>query len=277
MDPLKFAVVWLKSHFRRGTAPARNPPGGVVRVGAGLEPVSASTVNEIVSSVTDPLLTSAGFHSLRTRRWVRSLAPVRHIFEIVPMKGASYVPTWGISLDFVPHISGGKLAWHRTEKSARMDLVYDPVDFDASWRERACIGSFHGPEGTLSDAQRVLTAAIQHGECATIAIVSGVIVEVSARKISVPFQCPCCGNERPDGDFVASYTRRTGKRVIHETTRGFTSHIARHACRSSDSGSRPMGSRRESSSLGSFWPSSSESQRAAWPDLRSSERPFRLH
>lgn len=138
-----------------------NPPGGVVRVGAGLEPVSASTVNEIVSSVADPLLVAAGFHSTKPRRWIRSFAPIRHIFEIVPMKGASYVPTWGLSLDFVPHISGAKLAWHRTEKSARMDLVYDPVDFDASWRERACIGSFHGPEGTLTDSQRVLPAAIQ--------------------------------------------------------------------------------------------------------------------
>jgi hypothetical protein len=128
---------------------------------AGLEPVSTSAVNEIVASVADPLLVAAGFHSTTPRRWVRSFAPIRHIFEIVQMKGASYAPTWGISLDFIPHISGGKLAWHRTEKSARMDLVYDPVDFDARWRERACIDSVHGLEGTLTDAQRVLTVAIQ--------------------------------------------------------------------------------------------------------------------
>ena len=63
-----------------------NPPGGVVRVGAGLEPVSASTVNEIVSSVADPLLVAAGFHSTKPRRWIRSFAPIRHILEIVPMK-----------------------------------------------------------------------------------------------------------------------------------------------------------------------------------------------
>jgi len=52
--------------------------------------------------------------------------------------------------------------------------------------------------------------------------VSGIIVEVSAHKISVPFQCPCCGNDRPDGELAASYTRTTGKRVIRETTRGFS-------------------------------------------------------
>jgi hypothetical protein len=51
--------------------------------------------------------------------------------------------------------------------------------------------------------------------------VNGIIVEVSARKISVPFQCPCCGTDHPDGEFTASYTRTTGKRVVHSTTRGF--------------------------------------------------------
>jgi hypothetical protein len=51
--------------------------------------------------------------------------------------------------------------------------------------------------------------------------VSGIIVEVSAHKISLPFQCPCCGNGSPDGEFAAAYTRTTGKRVTRETTRGF--------------------------------------------------------
>lgn len=52
--------------------------------------------------------------------------------------------------------------------------------------------------------------------------VSGVIVEVSARKITVPFECPCCGSDQPDGEFSATYTRTTGKRVVRETTRGFS-------------------------------------------------------
>lgn len=77
------------------------------------------------------------------------------------MKGASYVPVWGISLDFVPHVSGKRIAWHRTEKSARMDLVYDPVDFDARWQERSSIGALRGPDATLHDARRVLPAAIR--------------------------------------------------------------------------------------------------------------------
>ena len=33
---------------------------------------------------------------------------------------------WGFSLDFVPHISGGRVRWHRTDKTAVLDVVLDP-------------------------------------------------------------------------------------------------------------------------------------------------------
>jgi hypothetical protein len=46
-----------------------------------------------------------------------------------------------------------------------------------------------------------------------------VVVEVSARKFTVPHECACCGAV-PQVHLAASHTRRTGKRVIRETTRG---------------------------------------------------------
>lgn len=47
---------------------------------------------------------------------------------------------------------------------------------------------------------------------------SGIVVEVSARKFSVPHECVCCART-PQLYLSASYTRVTGKRVIRETTR----------------------------------------------------------
>jgi hypothetical protein len=42
----------------------------------------------------------------------------------------SYCPMWGLSLDFVPHVTGrGDVKWHRTAKSALFDFVYRPVDY----------------------------------------------------------------------------------------------------------------------------------------------------
>ena len=49
-----------------------------------------------------------------------------------------------------------------------------------------------------------------------------VVVEVSARKVRVPFECPCCANARPESELAANHTRTTGTRVVRETTRGFT-------------------------------------------------------
>ena len=49
----------------------------------------------------------------------------------------------------------------------------------------------------------------------------GIIVEVSANKLSIPFVCACCGRPRPDAELVAAYTRTRGTRVVRETTRVF--------------------------------------------------------
>lgn len=47
---------------------------------------------------------------------------------------------------------------------------------------------------------------------------SGVTVEVSARKITVPFLCPCCCGVA-DTALAVSFTRVTGERSMRETTR----------------------------------------------------------
>lgn len=46
------------------------------------------------------------------------------------------------------------------------------------------------------------------------------IVEVSARKVTVPATCVCC-HGHAEGDFSASYTRTSGKRVIRQQTRSW--------------------------------------------------------
>ena len=32
---------------------------------------------------------------------------------------------WGFSLDFIPHISGGSVRWHRSDKTAMLDIIID--------------------------------------------------------------------------------------------------------------------------------------------------------
>ena len=46
------------------------------------------------------------------------------------LKSGARILVWGWSLDYVPHIVGRRgLRWHRTAKSVRFDLRYDPIDY----------------------------------------------------------------------------------------------------------------------------------------------------
>jgi hypothetical protein len=88
-------------------------------------PVMAARIDMILHAE----LSSYGFERVRPRHWVDStLAPIRRIFEFQPLKGDSYSARWGFSLDFVPRLKNGKLAWKRTTKTACFDLRFDPID-----------------------------------------------------------------------------------------------------------------------------------------------------
>lgn len=44
------------------------------------------------------------------------------------------MPRWGTSLDFVPHVRGEAVRFHRTNKGAVIDVLFDPIDFFAEWQ-----------------------------------------------------------------------------------------------------------------------------------------------
>ena len=87
--------------------------------------------NQGVARTLGSALAESGFEPVAARRWVRSSrAPIRDLVELQALKGLSYCPVWGFSLDFVPHVTtAGEAKWHRTTKSARFDFMYWPIDF----------------------------------------------------------------------------------------------------------------------------------------------------
>lgn len=128
-----------------------------------LERVPAAEVDVILSKVFDARLAARGFHKIAPRKWVRSAKPeIREVFQVLAMKGASYSPVWGFSLDYVPHISGASLQWHRTSRSAYLDLRYDPLDYvEPPSREFEAwfVHTFYGRRKTTNDAVRVARIA----------------------------------------------------------------------------------------------------------------------
>ena len=97
-----------------------------------VELLSASERDEIIAPMLRNSLEPLGLSEIATRRWVDgSKPPARRLFELQLLKGASLKapppPCWGFSLDFVPHVSGSSIRWHRSDKTAMLDVIVDPV------------------------------------------------------------------------------------------------------------------------------------------------------
>ena len=76
----------------------------------------------------------------------------RKIVQVFLTNQAYGTLQWGWSLGFVPHVSGKKLAWHRTDKSARLDVWEVSRDFieagtgPARKKREAVVFSAYGPD-----------------------------------------------------------------------------------------------------------------------------------
>ncbi len=84
------------------------------------------TIHAHIAPFVEERLLPLGFVEQKPLHWVCSTrAPVRLLFCYEKLKGGVVAPCWGYSLDFVPHLAGGKVKWHKTEKSAMFDAFVD--------------------------------------------------------------------------------------------------------------------------------------------------------
>ena len=106
--------------------------GGPAAIDGWPASIPVEEFNEAIGKTLGLALSENGFELVAPRRWVRSSrAPIRDLLEVQALKGVSYTPVWGFSLDFVPHVTtGGDTKWHRTPKSARFDFMYRPIDYE---------------------------------------------------------------------------------------------------------------------------------------------------
>lgn len=121
------------------------------------ETIPATQLDEWFDAEHGSRLEAEGFSPVRRRVWLRSdKRPIREGFAVASLKGYAFVPTWFVSLDFVPHLTGAKeVRWHRTEKSALADLQIDPLDTPG--RYLASVLEVHG-----IGSARVVRRRIRH-------------------------------------------------------------------------------------------------------------------
>jgi len=130
--------------------------------------VPASEIDAILENELGASVAPKGFLIRSPRAYVRSRSPeIRDLIIIQPMKGAGYAPHWGFSLDFVPHISRDGLRWHRTDKSARLDLRFDPLDYlhpGSPEFNQWTIDSARGAKTARKQIRRITTMLSKHAE-----------------------------------------------------------------------------------------------------------------
>ncbi len=122
--------------------------------------------DKMVDDVFGPPLEALGFERSRGRVWVRSRKrPLRELFQLQALKGATYSSRWGFDLDFVLLFRGNRFRSKRTIKGAGFDLIVDPIDPEGEVPDWCSFAHFPGfQEVTQAKMDQVAAASIRAAE-----------------------------------------------------------------------------------------------------------------
>ncbi len=87
--------------------------------------LSADAFHAPINAILDERLKTLGLERTKPGTWAKADCRLgRPMVEIRHYKGKQSAPVWGYSLNYVPHLTGEgrRVAWHRTQKSARLDV-----------------------------------------------------------------------------------------------------------------------------------------------------------
>jgi hypothetical protein len=187
MRPWSMFVDWLHGISARSAPaaprqqPHERPPD--VEPPREVDLLHAAERDAIVATHLNGRLQALGFVQVAPRRWVDgSIAPVRRVFEMQLLKGAAMKAVWGFSLDFVPHLSGGRVCWHRSNRTAMFDLYVELED-------RIYASFLHGAAWLHHGLERLVPTALERAQetwrrGSTLPGVLDIVREIRERKIN---------------------------------------------------------------------------------------------
>ncbi len=126
------------------------------------ELLSADDFYAPINAFLDPRLAELGFIRPKQGIWVREdCSSGRPMFDLWHFKGKWSALLWGFALTYVPHFNNSftKLIWHRTAKSARLDVF--PFDDIERTEDLSRFSTRHDHEIAV---ERVLGAALDRGQ-----------------------------------------------------------------------------------------------------------------
>ena len=84
-------------------------------------------------------------------------AEISHVLKLQPLKGATYSFSWGVSLAYVPTRLVLPLRFHRTVKSARLDLWEDHFTETQEFPRDAYVSGLSGEAVARTELERAWT------------------------------------------------------------------------------------------------------------------------
>lgn len=91
------------------------------------ENYSAAEMDELLDRVFGSKCISLGFQPAGKRKWVKARPDgTMEVIYVHSDRGFKYYPSFGLSFPWIPHGDWKKVCWHRTPKSAVIDLGYEP-------------------------------------------------------------------------------------------------------------------------------------------------------
>jgi hypothetical protein len=121
-----------------------------------------------VAAEADEVLGAAlpGFQAVKSGSYARSAGPdVTQVVQLKAWKGELYTIAWGVSLSFVPDRLALPLRFHRTLKSARLDLWDDSLalaERQGAARDDAIVSASGGEKAVQRGLQAVWRSVEPH-------------------------------------------------------------------------------------------------------------------
>jgi hypothetical protein len=96
--------------------------------------MSTNRTSQSLNTILSPKFADFGLVWRDDGCWVEpNDTTIRRIVRFARLKGDSAVIEWGLSLNFVPTLSGLRLVYHRTWRAARLDVFESPRSYRQSF------------------------------------------------------------------------------------------------------------------------------------------------
>ena len=93
------------------------------------ETYSSAEMDQLIERIFGPKCLFMGFSAAGNRKWVKVRQDgTMEVIHVHSDRGFQYYPIFGLSFPWIPHGNWKKICWHRTPKSAVLDLRYQLPD-----------------------------------------------------------------------------------------------------------------------------------------------------